>query len=302
MKKSVTTLTLALFCASSFSTTPCTASEVVRESRETESFRKINASGGIDVYFTQNETYSIVVEADEEYVGNIATEVDNETLSVKWRKNIRDRSIKKVAKVHVSAPALYMVSASAVADFYADKLQCDASFQLRSSGGADVNIAALTADGNADISTSSGADVDITSLTVAGSANISASGGADVTINSLTVAESANISASGGADVDINSLTVAGSANISTSGADCDVKNLQTVHCTLTSSGGGDMNITVNASGNLSAKAVGGGDIKVTGAVGDVVVVASGGAYVDLRRLTYKNIDIQKSGGGDVYR
>lgn len=256
-------ITLALVCASFFCTTVCMAKTVVKEKRETGTFRKISTEGGIDVYFTQNNSYSVVVEADEEYISKIVTEVNGETLVVKWKDRMQPRRIfnNMVVKVHVSAPALTKVSSSGGSDFYAENLKCDESFQLNVSGGADADIKNLTVSGDVDVSVSGGADADIRDLVVTGNSNISASGGAD-----------------------------------------CDIENLQTRDCYLSSSGGSDVNVNVSASGNLRARSSGGADINIGGQANEVKVNASGGADVNIRKLKYTSIDISKSGGGDVDR
>jgi hypothetical protein len=261
MKRNLVTLTL--FIASFFCSTACLAADVVKEKRETGAFQKISSSNGIDVYFTQSDTYSVVVEANEDYIDKIATEVDGETLVIR-RKGKRGSwgSLKNVTlNVHVSAPALDAASVSGGSDFYADDLKCDKSFRLSASGGADVHL------------------------------------------KNLTVADDADISVSGGADVDIKSLTVAATTNVTTSGgADSDIASLQTGDCHLSASGGGDIDVKLLDSNYLRASASGGGDIDVSGKAADVKISASGGGDANIRNLTYSTIDITKSGGGDVNR
>ncbi|MDR1120573.1 MAG: DUF2807 domain-containing protein [Dysgonamonadaceae bacterium] len=258
-------MSLAVICTTFFCTTACIAGTVVKENRKTEPFSKISAGSCIDVYYTKNDSYSIVVEANEDYIGKIITKVENETLVLKMEGGIKT-SIwnlwgKKLLKVHVSAPTLDKVSISGCSDFYADKLKCDNSFQLNASGGSDTKITNLTVAGNVSISISGGADADITNLTVAGNTNISASGGAD-----------------------------------------CNIKNLQTVECNLSASGGSDLDLHVKLSGNLKAKVSGGADINLSGKANDISVSASGGSDVDIRKLTCRNADIHSSGGSDVYK
>lgn len=264
-------ITLALICASFFCTTVCTAEKPVKETRETDSFRKISLGGGIDIYFVQSDSYSVVVEAEEKYLDKIVTEVKDETLVVKWNVEGKER-IKIVKwrtsnlKVYVSAPALYEVKVSGGSDFYADKLKCDDGFHLQTSGGADAKIGELNVDGGVDISSSGGSDIIIESLTVAGAIEISTSGGSDCDVNNLQVSDS----------------------NFS---------------CNFSSSGGGDLNIkNLITSGNLAASASGGADINISGKAGDVKISASGGADVNITKLTYTTIDITKSGAGDVHR
>jgi hypothetical protein len=268
MKRNLIILTLALVCASFLCVTACFAkTEVIKkEKRETGKFQKISSGGGIDVYFTQDKSYSVVVEADEEYIDQIVTKVEDETLIIKWKNKHEkrfDRQIfsDKVLNVYVSAPKLEAVSASGGSDFHTDKLKCDDSFKLSVSGGSDANI------------------------------------------KSLTVADNANLASSGGADIDITSLIATGNTNIATSGgADCDIDNLQTRDCNLAASGGADIDIKSATVEDLNIAASGGADISVAGKAVDVKISSSGGSDVDVRKLTYKTIDIDKSGNGDVDR
>jgi hypothetical protein len=261
MKRNLITLTLALVCASFLWTTTCFAkTEVKKEKRETGTFRKISSENGIDVYFTQDKSYSVVVEADEDYIDQIVTEVDDETLIIKWKQKLNLRIFNdRIMNVYVSSPKLDAVNVSGDSDFYADKLKCDNSFKLNVSGGADA---------------------DIKNLTVAKDANLASSGGADIDINSLTVTGNTNIASSGGAD--------------------CDIDNLQTRNCNLAASGGADINIKSATMEDLNIAASGGADISISGKANDVKVASSGGSDVDIKKLTYTTIDIHKSGGGSV--
>jgi hypothetical protein len=258
MKKNLITLV----CASFFCTTVCIAKTTVKETRETGAFRRISTEAGIDVYFTQSNSYSVVVEADKENVDKIVTMVKDETLVIKRKENIRKLISNKTYKVHVSAPALDKASSLGGSDFYADKLECEKSFQLTVSGGASADITSLTVNENVDISATGGANIDINTLTVAGNANISALGGADCDVKILQTTD-CNLSSKGGSDLSIDKLT---------------------------------------ASGNLNAEAVGGADISVSGIANKVTISSLGGSDVDIKRLTYTIIDISKSGGGSVYR
>jgi hypothetical protein len=253
-----------MICTTLLYSAACIA-ETVREDRKTDAFSRINAGDGIDVYYTQSDSYSLAVEADKDYVGKIITKVEGETLVVKLENGIKT-SVRKilrnrVIKVHVSAPVLDRVGVYGGSDFYADKLTCDKSFQLEAAGGADAKISSLTVTGDASISASGGADADIVSMIVAGNADISASGGAD-----------------------------------------CDIKKLHAVECKLSSSGGSDLDISLELSGNLKANASGGADINISGKANEVSVSASGGSDINIRKLECKSADIHKSGGSDVHR
>ena len=298
---------LSLACVSLLCPITCVAETMlVKEKRETGAFRSISSSGGIDVYFTQSNTFSLEVEADTRYFQNIVTEVENEALVVRQKKSINILRFfwrRAVLKVHVSAPALDRVSASGGSDFYAGQLKSDGPFQLSLSGGADATISELAVAQNVDISVNGGADAKISTLTAGGAVGISVNGGADAEVNTLTAGGAVGISVNGGADAEVNTLTAAENVNISANGgADCDVKNLQAASCSLSSAGGSDLYVNLTASGDLKASASGGADIRVSGKASNVNVSAAGGADIDIRNLAYANINVTKSGGGDVDR
>jgi hypothetical protein len=260
MRKNFVTFVWVLVCTSFFSSMTCLTATVVRENRETGTFRKISTGGGIDVYFTQSESYSVVVEADDDLVDKISTAVDGETLVIKRKEDINWSLFNnKIQKVHVSAPAIHKVSVMGGADFYTNHLKCEDSFQLDVSGGADAHIKHLASAKNVDISVSGGADADIETLTVSGNTHISVA-----------------------------------------AGADCEVDNLQTVDCDLSASGGADLDVSLTVSGNLNIQSSGGADVDVEGKANKVKIVASGGADVSVKKLSYGSMDLHKSGGGSI--
>ncbi|MDR1416961.1 MAG: DUF2807 domain-containing protein [Prevotellaceae bacterium] len=257
---------MAVICAAFILTATCATETIAKESRKTESFSKISARDGIDVYYTQSDSYSVVVEAKDDYIGKIITKVEGETLVIKLEGWMKIPFWKRVfgsnaMTVSVAAPALYKVDASGGADFYADNLKCDSSFQLNLSAGADVKIANLTVAGNVGIAVSAGADVAIDNLTVAGNAGISTS-----------------------------------------AGADCDVKKLQATECSLSAGEGSDINISMELSGGLTATASSGADIDISGKAGAASLSASSGADINIRKLACKSVNIYQSSGGGVHR
>ncbi|MDR3188060.1 MAG: DUF2807 domain-containing protein [Prevotellaceae bacterium] len=280
MKRRVATLALAQSCAFFLCATACTAGAVVKENREVGAFQKISAKSGVDVYFTQSASRSVVVEAEEEHIGKVVTEVDGETLVVKVKVKDKVFRTKSPLKVHVSAPALSAVEASGGADFHADSLTCESSFQLSVSGGADANIAHLKV----------GKDVAIAS-----------SGGADAKVRNLIVAGNTELAASGGADCDVEHLQTVSGKLLASGGADVDVKSFAAENLSLAASGGADISASGEAA-NLQASASGGADISVSGKATNVQASASSGADINIKNLTYTSINTEKSSGGDIHR
>jgi hypothetical protein len=257
MKRTIITLALVGFAFSCM--TVCMAKTVIKENRETGAFQKISAGSGIDVYFTQSASGSVVVEADEKYIGDLITEVDGETLVIKMKKSIFRITGKTVRKVHVSAPTLNAVEASSGSDFHASDLKCDGSFELNVTSGADASIANLTVGENIAIAVSSGSDCDIRKLTISGNADISVSSGSDCDVDNLQ-ANDCKLSASSGSDIAIKlstmenlnleassgaEISVSGTANnvkaSVSSGADVNIKNLKHTNIEVSKSSGGDV-------------------------------------------------------------
>lgn len=184
--------------------------EVVTENREiTGYFTAIEASEGLDVYVRQDREFSIKVEADENVIDMIGTDIRDGRLKVHEIENI-GRATKKV---YVSLPEITALEASSGGSLIgespieADKVSLDAS------SGADLRLE-LAAD-QVEADCSSGAD-----MRLGGRANLlyaSASSGSDINAMDLVV-RTCRADASSGADIKVH-VTEALTAEAS-SGAD----------------------------------------------------------------------------------
>ena len=170
--------------------------EVVKDRRETtEEFTVVSASEGLDVFVTQGSGYEIRVEADENIIDLIGTDISDGKLKIHAIENI-GRATKKVYVVLPEVTGLY---ASSGADLVtqgmieADKISLDAS------SGSDIKVE-LTAD-EVDADSSSGADIRIS-----GQANLffaDASSGSDIKAKEFMV-KTCHADASSGADITVN--------------------------------------------------------------------------------------------------
>jgi hypothetical protein len=169
---------------------------VTDEQREiTEEFTVVSASEGIDVYVSQAEDFKILVEADENIIDLIGTDIRDGKLKIHAIENI-GRATKKV---HVSLPLISGLESSSGADLTttnaikADRISLDAS------SGSDLQVELIADEVDAD--TSSGADIKIT-----GEASIfyaDASSGSNIRAASFEV-KTCHADASSGADIDLN--------------------------------------------------------------------------------------------------
>lgn len=215
---------------------------IKKETRQSAPFESVFNSGGIDVIFTESNSYSIVVEADEDILKDVVTDVSSGVLTVKRKAGVNGLNFfnrkQWDVKVHVSAPKLKAIHTSGGSDFIAEKVTSDGNCQIELSGGADVKINNMTVSGTTRVSSSGGADCDIKWLSTR-DGDFSASGGADVTVN-LEATGKVSCSASGGADVTVSGKADAVDASAS-GGADVNIRKLTRNHTNSHSSGGGDV-------------------------------------------------------------
>jgi hypothetical protein len=230
---------LLIVCAVLGIASICPAASV-REKRDvTGQFRQINSSSGIAVHFTQGGAVKIEVEAEEDVIKNIITELRGETLVVKFKPgagtkwNFRFNS--SSVNVYVTAPELSAIEISGGARFNAERIN-SASFSISQSGGARSNISGLALSGKISISTSGGAAAVIESLECSGG-ELSTSGGASITAKVKCSGE-IEASASGGARITLsgNAKTVEASAS---GGASVNIGDLSSDNVNSSSSGGG---------------------------------------------------------------
>ena len=107
--------------------------QVVEESREvTEEFTEVYASEGLDVYVTQADEFEISVEADENIIDLIGTDIRDGRLKIHAVENI-GRATKNI---YVSLPTITALESSSGADLIAqnvieaEKLEVEASSGL----------------------------------------------------------------------------------------------------------------------------------------------------------------------------
>ncbi|MCE2611759.1 DUF2807 domain-containing protein [Flavobacteriaceae bacterium D16] len=169
---------------------------ITDERREvTSEFTAVVATEGLDVYITQDRDFEILVEADENVIDLIATDIKNGKLTIHAVENI-GRATKKV---YVTLPVITSLKASSGADLITrEGIEADEIY-LDTSSGADLKVT-LSADiVHAD--SSSGADLRISG--VANTLYADASSGADIKASEFKV-KTCEADASSGADIRLN--------------------------------------------------------------------------------------------------
>jgi hypothetical protein len=153
----------------------------IEERSEITNFDKIRISAGLTAIISQGDEESVKVEADQNIIKYIITEVKNNgTLSIHWKRKINIRGYKK-AVVHICMKSLEAVRASS-----AGIIKSITSFEVN----------------NLDIDASSAANIDI--IVNAENINIDASSAANVKIKGST--ENLNADVSSAASIHANKL------------------------------------------------------------------------------------------------
>ncbi len=186
--------------------------KVQKEERKATPFTGVKTSAGIDVFLSQGQGHSIVVEADENLIDYIITEIDNGTLRI-YPDNISIRGTRTM-RVYVTMEDVESLHTSSAGDIIGEtpvraekmkistsssgdvKLEVYASeLRLKTSSAGDITLKG-TAD-YVDASTSSAGDIKAYDLEVR-EADLRASSAGDIKI---TVTERMNARASSAGDI-----------------------------------------------------------------------------------------------------
>lgn len=212
------------------------------EKRNLKGFEEIEISGSPTVYYTQADTFSVRVVGPEDGIGNIITEVDKGTLTIRNRGKMGVLNVTfngdDDTEVYVTSPDLIGVRLSGSGDFIS-KRQIDTD--------------------NIDIVLRGSGDIDVKDL-ICDRCRVELIGSGDVRVERLE-AKMASASLVGSGDMELEQWNVA-STDLSLKGSgDMQVRFAQgcrKVDCELR--GSGDMELSGQI-GHLSKRKSGSGDI-----------------------------------------
>jgi hypothetical protein len=169
---------------------------VTSESREiTGAFTVVSASEGLDVYVTEGNEFEITVEADENIIDLIATDIKNDRLRIHAEENI-GRATKKI---FVTLPEITGLKSSSGAHLSTENRVTSDKLEIDASSGANINIEMDV--NEVDIDASSGAN-----LSLSGDAQtvfVDASSGANINAKKL-ISKVCRADASSGGNVSVN--------------------------------------------------------------------------------------------------
>jgi hypothetical protein len=161
-----------------------------------DDFSEIRVSRGLDVYLTQGDNVSLLVEADENLHDIIITEVENGVLRITTDENI---AFSKSKKVMLTFKDVTKIKATSGSDVFSTNTIVADNLELTTTSGSDMEL-----DINvqvADCSSTSGSD-----LRVSGTTNklyASATSGSDIKAGNLK-AKVSEARATSGADITLN--------------------------------------------------------------------------------------------------
>ncbi|MGQ1908329.1 head GIN domain-containing protein [Marinifilum sp. RC60d5] len=110
---------------------------VQKQKREINSFSKISSSSGIDVYIVQGDSESVTVEADENLLEYIVTDVKGDELIIKTKESIRRA---KKMDVYVTLVNVNEINVSSGSDLESRSLIKVENLDITVSSGADAKL------------------------------------------------------------------------------------------------------------------------------------------------------------------
>jgi hypothetical protein len=222
---------------------------IITKKRDISAFSKINIKNGWDLVLSQSEEYSLKIEAEENLIDIVVTEIEDGVLNIYSNINIQKS---KRRRLHLSFRELNSIKASGSCDIISETPIQSNIFKLDLKGSSDVDK--LSFQGNKLIGNFKGSsDVKINFISSA-DIEIVATGSSDIELTNID-AEKCNLKLSGSSDAILNgkvtNLEINASGNVN-----IESYNLKAINGKLDLSGSSDaeMNITKSLEINLSGE------------------------------------------------
>jgi hypothetical protein len=159
--------------------------------RDLEGFNAVDVGGIFEVEITSQKNFEVEIEADDNLLPFISTEVVNGTLKIETEKKLKTSN---PIRIRIYAPDINELDVSGVASVVLNNISNDA-LSIDSSGASKLTISGVTARLNADISGATKLYAD--ELTVK-NASVDASGASHISLN---VTGTLNAEASGASKI-----------------------------------------------------------------------------------------------------
>ncbi len=182
---------------------------IVKQTRKVDkNYTAVKVSEGINLFLSQKDETSVIVEADENIQDLLMTEVENGTLKI-YLKNAVGKATKNV---YVTMPEIKKLTASSAANLRTKSLIKSNNLTIDASSGADIEAEIETT--NLTCESSSGADIDLSGICE--TADFHASSGANIDAKELE-ADTVSAKVSSGGDIHL-SAKISLTANASSGG------------------------------------------------------------------------------------
>nr|WP_294904748.1 head GIN domain-containing protein [uncultured Lacibacter sp.] len=200
--------------------------DIVKQERKESSFNAVKVSGAFDVYFSQSDEQEIQIEADENLMRYIETNVEDGVLRIRTKNGINLRPTQDM-KVYVKAPKYRSVSIAGSGNLVAEtNINLNEKIRLSIAGSGDIRLQELNAPQvDVNISGSGTAEGHGSTRDI----DIDVAGSGDVKMSGLK-AENAKISIAGSGNVWVFAsmkleVKVAGGGDIHYYGNPTDIKS-----------------------------------------------------------------------------
>ncbi|MBS4064469.1 MAG: DUF2807 domain-containing protein [Chitinophagaceae bacterium] len=118
---------------------------VITSNRNEGSFNGVKTAGSFDLYVTQGEGYTVRIEAEENLMKYITTEVENGELKVRVRRGVNLRP-KHDMKVFVTAPRFRELGIAGSGNIVAETaLKSDEAVEFSIAGSGDIRVSEVDA-------------------------------------------------------------------------------------------------------------------------------------------------------------
>ncbi len=284
---------------------------VVKEDRTVATFTGLEVEDGIDVILSQGTSQSLTLEADENLLELIKTEVSGGVLKIYLAKNVWER---KSLKAYVTITKLSSIDVSGGGDVLSEELIEVADLKINVSGGGDLDF--NTKGNTVKTEISGGGDVEMKADVKGFFVNISGggdlelalsggemegtiSGGGDAEVSLGNKLSSFSMSISGGGDLELDGSAGEIKVNISGGGdaeihADTDAEKIK-----ISVSGGGDIELSANT-GELNIDVSGGGNAQLDGSARTMNATCKSGGDLYAEGFKVENATVTLTGGSDA--
>jgi hypothetical protein len=169
---------------------------VISEQREVQDFNRIQLTGAGDIFITQEGLELVTVEADDNLLPYIETEVRAGNLMLGYTDEVMDRSIRpsQTIKFYVSLKDINALEISGAGDVYSESLNTE-RLKVEVDGSSDITFDQLSLE-QFDIEVNGSSDIQVEQLT-AQDVDVNINGSADVNLSGDTYEQYINIDGSG---------------------------------------------------------------------------------------------------------